>query len=402
MTMKTPVELVTGRPPEPETAPFTDFIVKVHSRCDLACDYCYMYPPADHSWRARPPVMPPHVVDRLAERIAEHVRGGRAPRINLLLHGGEPLLAGPAVLRSVVESVRAAVDGEVVAGLQTNGLRLTKAHLELFAELEVSVGLSLDGPAAVHDRHRVDRRGRGSHAAAVRALELIRAADVPGLFAGLLCVVDVSCDPVDTLEALLAHRPPTLDLLLPHASWAAPPARPAAPGPHPGAEYGVWLAAAFDHWYGLRPPGPQVRLFQEILAALCGGPSASESVGLSPSGSVVIETDGGIEQVDALKTIYPGAAATGLDVFRHSFDDALAHPGIRARRIGAAALADACRACELGAVCGGGFYAHRYRPGTWFKNPSVYCADLFHLISHVRERIRGDLAGPGEAVRWAV
>jgi uncharacterized protein len=35
--------------------PFQEFIVKIHSRCDLACDYCYMYEMADQSWRASTP-----------------------------------------------------------------------------------------------------------------------------------------------------------------------------------------------------------------------------------------------------------------------------------------------------------------------------------------------------------
>jgi uncharacterized protein len=44
-------------------------------------------------------------------------------------------------------------------------------------------------------------------------------------------------------------------------------------------------------------------------------------------------------------------------------------------------------------VCGAGHYAHRYRPGTGFRNPSVYCADLRRLIGHVRDRMATDLAG---------
>lgn len=396
MTMKISVEAPGIRAAEQERAPFTDFIVKVHSRCDLACDYCYMYPPGDTSWRERPRLISARVIAALAGRVAEHVRG-RARSINLLLHGGEPLLAGPDVLRSVVESVRTAVheadpDIEVVAGVQSNGSRLTEAHVELFARLGVSVGLSLDGTAASHDRHRRDHRGQGSHEGVLRALELLRGAGVPGLFAGLLCVIDVESDPVATLDALFAHQPPTVDLLLPHASWATPPS----------AGYGGWLAAAFDHWYALRPPGPEIRMFQELLVALLGGPSASESASLAPSGSVVIETDGTIEQVDALKLIYPGAAATGLDVFRHGFDEALAHPGIAARRAGWSALAAECRACTFGSVCAGGFYGHRYRPGNGFANPTVYCADMFELIGHMRERIRGDLAVPVGAGPWRV
>ena len=384
--------MTTAEPGGP--VPFTDFIVKVHSRCDLACDYCYMYPAGDPSWRARPRVMPAHVVARTAERIAEHVAAHRVPRISLVLHGGEPLLAGPAVLESVVRGVREAVDCPVVVGIQTNGIRLTAELLDLFVRLDVQVSLSLDGAAAAHDRHRRDRRGGGSHARVVRAIDLLRAGPAAGLFAGLLCVVDVSTDPVETLESLFEHGPPVVDLLLPHASWAEPPPRPRGDP----AEYGHWLAAAFDHWYARRPLGPRVRLFDELLVGLVGGPGASESSGTSPSGSVVVETDGAIEQADALKIIYPGAAVTGLDVFRHAFDAALAHPGVAARQAGAAGLAAQCRACAVGSVCGGGFYAHRYRPETGFRNPSVYCADLFRLIGHMRERVVRDLracAAPG-------
>ncbi|WP_420802847.1 hypothetical protein [Streptomyces adustus] len=101
---------------------------------------------------------------------------------------------------------------------------------------------------------------------------------------------------------------------------------------------------------------------------------------------MVVETDGSIEHVDSLKLAYEGAARTGPDAFRHSFDEALAHPGVAARQAGAAALADACRACPLLTVCGGGHYAHRYRAGHNFGNPSVYCDDLQRFIRHAARR----------------
>ncbi|MFM9559368.1 FxsB family radical SAM/SPASM domain protein, partial [Streptomyces caniscabiei] len=54
-----------------------------------------------------------------------------------------------------------------------------------------------------------------------------------------------------------------------------------------------------------------------------------------------------------------------------------------------------CRACPLVRICGGGHYAHRYRPGSGFRNPSVYCADLDVLIRHIARRLEGVLAvGP--------
>jgi uncharacterized protein len=126
---------------------------------------------------------------------------------------------------------------------------------------------------------------------------------------------------------------------------------------------------------------------------LLGLPAAAEALGLDPLNAVVVETDGAIEQVDSLKSAYDTAAATGLDVFRHSFDRALRHPGVAARQAGADALAATCRSCPLLTVCGGGHYAHRYRAGHGFINPSVYCADLDRLIRHVAAGLSDATAG---------
>ena len=88
----------------------------------------------------------------------------------------------------------------------------------------------------------------------------------------------------------------------------------------------------------------------------------------------------------------PSSRASVL-VMVHSapFDAALRHPAVVARQIGPAALADACLACRLVRVCGGGNYAHRYRRGTGFRNPSVYCPDLIGLVDHVRGRVAADI-----------
>lgn len=154
--------------------------------------------------------------------------------------------------------------------------------------------------------------------------------------------------------------------------------------------YGDWLATAFDLWWDGPPDGtqPRVRLFTEIVALLLGVPSATESVGLSPTCAVVVHTDGSVEQIDSLNLAYDRATATGLDVFGDSFDEALDHPGIVARQLGVEGLADECRACPVGRVCGGGNYGHRYSAGTGFLHPSVYCADLEQLVRHAARRLR--------------
>ncbi|MFC5179904.1 FxsB family cyclophane-forming radical SAM/SPASM peptide maturase [Actinomadura harenae] len=372
--------------------PFRQFILKIHSRCNLACDYCYVYEMADQGWREQPRRMGGAVVDATARRIGEHVRAHGLTDIEVILHGGEPLLAGPDLIRRAVVTVRREVGARarVRVGVQTNGVLLDEPFLSLFDELDVQVSVSLDGDERGHDRHRLHADGRGSHAQTAAGLARLTAEPYRHLFGGLLATIDLANPPVETYEALLRFQPPAIDFLLPHGNWDTPP-----PGLDPGspdAPYGDWLTAVFDRWTAAPRRETHVRLFRDLIALSLGRPSTSEQVGLSPAAMVVIETDGTVEQVDTLKSAYEGAAATGLHVGRDGFDAALALPATAARQIGADALSDTCRACAVGHICGGGQYVHRYRAGSGFRNPSVYCRDLFRLAAHVRDAVGRDLA----------
>ncbi|REE95477.1 FxsB family cyclophane-forming radical SAM/SPASM peptide maturase [Thermomonospora umbrina] len=372
--------------------PFHQFVLKIHSRCNLACDYCYMYEMADQGWRRQPRRMSRPVLDRLARRISEHARSNGLPRVDVILHGGEPLLAGPDHIRYAVTAIRAAVDPDIRISfqLQTNGIRLDSVFLELFGELGIHVSVSMDGDEEAQDRHRRRADGRGSHADVAAGLGRLTAPAYRHLFSGLLSTIDLRNDPVGTYEALLRFRPPAIDFLLPHGNWDAPP-----PGRVPGSDdtpYGDWLIEIFERWYRAPVRETRIRLFSEIIGLLVGRASRSEAVGLSPVAVAVVETDGGIEQVDTLKSAYEGATGTSLHIARDSFDAALLLPRIAARQIGHRALAAECRACPLQRVCGGGLYTHRYRSGTGFANPSVYCRDLFRLITHIQRTLLKDLA----------
>ena len=62
-----------------------------------------------------------------------------------------------------------------------------------------------------------------------------------------------------------------------------------------------------------------------------------------------------------------------------------------ARQLGLNALGSECHACRIRRICGGGLYAHRYRAGTGFANPSVYCPDLMRLITHIWTAMEADI-----------
>jgi uncharacterized protein len=364
------------------------YVLKVHSRCDLACDHCYVYEAADQGWQRQPKAMSLRVLDTALMRILEHVGPLAAETgIEILLHGGEPLLLGHQRMREVLTHIRDQMGGPAVVAVavQTNGVRLDPAFADLFVEFGVRVGVSMDGGAAATDRHRRFANGRSSFPHVRQAVELLRSPSYRSSFAALLCTVDVSNDPLTVLADLSAFAPPMIDFLLPHATWESPPPATVASG----TPYGDWLVTIFDHWYE-HPELPRVRLFDELMHALLGGASRSEAIGLSAPASVVIETDGTIEQTDALKVSYDGAAATGYDVMGHNFDQMLQDPDVAAASFGNS-LSPVCLSCPVVAGCGGGLYPHRYRKANGFDNPSVYCRDLRRLVSHVQQRLRTDI-----------
>ncbi|MGW2181402.1 radical SAM/SPASM protein FxsBH, inactivated beta-hydroxylase extension form [Streptomyces sp. NPDC001732] len=374
--------------------PFREVVLKVHSRCDLACDHCYVYEHADQSWQTQPRTISDDVIFRTAQRLAEHAKTHALPSVSVILHGGEPLLAGPARLRRVCEELTSAFDGvaELDLRIHTNGLQLSPRYLDLFDEFGVRVGISLDGDRAANDRHRRYADGRSSHPLVLKAVELLHQERYRHLDLGLLCTVDIRNDPHAVLDALTELEPPLIDFLLPHATWDDPPLRPNG---SPTA-YADWLLAVFDRWQEQGRPVP-VRLFSSVLSTLSGGPSLTESLGLAPTDLVVVETDGRLEQVDSLKSAYEGAAATGFDVFAHTLDEVAGHPGVRARQLGLAGVGETCRRCPVVRTCGGGLYTHRYRsegPTGGFDNPSVYCTDLAALVRGVEARTAAELVAP--------
>jgi uncharacterized protein len=363
--------------------PFRQFILKVHSRCNLSCSYCYVYEMADQAWRALPKRMSSAVVGKAVKRIAEHAEKHGLTSVDVILHGGEPLLAGAEWLAGLVGSLRASVPAQVNVALQTNGTLLDRPVLTALKRLGVRIGVSLDGDAEATGRHRSYANGRNSFDAVARGLDLLRSPEFRDCYSGILCTIDVENDPVSTYEALLTFGPPALDLLLPHANHSSGP---------PGKGYADWLISIFERWYTAPGQETRIRLFSELIQLILGHPGEVEGLGLLPSTLIVVDTNGSIKQLDSLSSTYPGAADTGLDVMSDSFDDALDHPTTVARQIGAGALSAECLACEVMEICGGGLYPHRFRNGMGFQNPSVYCDDMLQLIAHVRDRVVADLA----------
>ena len=152
-------------------AAFT-LILEPVQRCNLRCLYCY----SDGSGAG---VMSRQTLQTALEKTARYAERQGFREIHVLWHGGEPLLAGLGFFRAALKMLDGlASDLKFHHYLQTNSLLLDDDFCAFFRDHEFQIGISLDGPQALHDSMRIGADGQGSHAAVLEKVRLLEAQGV--------------------------------------------------------------------------------------------------------------------------------------------------------------------------------------------------------------------------------
>ena len=119
---------------------------------------------------------------------------------SLVWHAGEPLAAGLEFYRNAAQHIDAfhvEKDVRIREFIQTNGTLITAAWCDWFAERDIRIGLSIDGPDHVHDQNRIDRRGGGTHKKCMDGLRLLSEYGIS--FYNIAVISDYSLDYPDDI-----------------------------------------------------------------------------------------------------------------------------------------------------------------------------------------------------------
>ena len=368
---------------------FSSYVVKVASRCNLNCTYCYMYQHVDQTWKNKPKCLSEIHQQLLGDRLAEYVKDKGMNRVLIVFHGGEPLLFGAENLVQFANDIRkklSLVNCQADFGIQTNGTLLKESHLDLFLEHNISISLSIDGPKEIHDQHRVDLKNRPTFDKVYEALQLLQ--KYPKIFQGCIAVINPHHEPRKLFEFFDQNNVRDFNILIPDANYISPPeGRDKNPN-----LYKDWLIQAFDCWFD-NFSHIKCKYFDWLIMSILGKPSPTDSFGLGDISMLVIETDGTYHNHDVLKITEENSSSLGLSLENNPIRDAEKAEKIQFHRtlLTKEGLSPTCQSCRHVNVCGGGFIAHRFSE-SGYCNPSVYCDEIYSLIDHIYFRISQKLS----------
>jgi uncharacterized protein len=261
-------------------------ILEPVKRCNLRCRYCY-------SDDAGAEVMSRPTLQTALEKTARYAEGQGFREIHILWHGGEPLLAGLGFFRAALKILDGlASDLKFHHYLQTNGLLLDYDFGAFFRDHEFQIGISLDGPQALHDSMRIGADGQGSHAAVLGKVRLL---EELGVSAGFNAVV--------TRRSLGQEQ--AIYRFFQGLGYGFR-VNPMIPGRHPETsapyllqpgEYGAFLCRLFEAWASTEGQRVMVSPLDLYLEAILSGvpyecqqqgTCAGSHLGVKPSGEVAL------------------------------------------------------------------------------------------------------------------
>lgn len=362
-------------------------IIKLVERCNLKCSYCYYYTDENSEVYGRPSLMGSDVLDNLLDFIDDAIDEVPVRRVVFGFHGGEPTLAKAEKARAFCELARERLSHkvEVLFALQTNGVHVSPAWLQLIEDERIGVGISIDGPEHLHDRYRVDHRDRGSYARVIETLGKLLPLDANGRIQ-LTGLVVMGAE----FTGVPLYRHLVEDLGLRHLKLLFTDRTNEEPLSDDEAEHlGQMLCAMFDYWLLNHYGQVDVTLFDSAVRSLLASRQGLRGDTSRITLGMALLSDGRIRIPDDFMIAKEWFwSQRDLAVGGSSLREFLDQPHLQQMIEGLVQPPSACSSCEFKLSCAGGEVAHRYTREHGMEGRSVYCAALFAFYRHVQSRLR--------------
>jgi uncharacterized protein len=333
-------------------------VVQPTPYCNLDCDYCYLPDRGDRSQLSL------ELLGAAVERVLDspYFEG----QFTLLWHAGEPLMApiafydqASARLRQLLEQ-RGLPASTIVQSLQTNATVINGAWCDCFERNDIHVGVSMDGPAFLHDAHRVTRTGLATHGAVMRGIDWLLRRQIAFQ---VICVL--TADALDHADGLfdffLEHG--ITDLGFNMEETEGENAASSLKAPRAEQRYRAFLERFWQRC--MEQPGRlRLREFDGIVSLACSNARMAQTDMNAPFAIVNVDARGNVSTFDPELLSVP-TAEYGDFAFGHVLHDSLeaiaATDKLQRVLQEIRSGVERCRQeCEYFGLCGGGAGSNKY------------------------------------------
>jgi uncharacterized protein len=358
------------------------FLIKPASHlCNLDCSYCF-YQKTEVIYPDEKAFMSAETVDILIQK----VMGYGAAMNSFCWQGGEPTLLGTSFYQVVVERQKhyQQPNQMVENSVQTNGLLLDSAWCDVLRDNRILVGLSLDGPGAVHDQHRISSNGNGSFKKVMNSVGLLRKHGVE--FNILTLLTDANIRQPDELYAF--YRLHEFNWLQFIPCFEHDP-QTGVPMPYAvnGEGLGRFYSRLFDLWFEDGFPYVSVRLFEDILIYMLDGVHASCCWNKRCNSYVVVEHNGDCYPCD----FYVDPAWKLGNICEDTLESILSSPLRDTFARMKSDISRDCRECRWISFCNGDCTRYRRSVSGKYDRQSEFCVAWKMLLEHIEPQA-ADLA----------
>jgi uncharacterized protein len=365
-----------------ECGPLSLLVVQPTPYCNLDCDYCYL---PERNDRGR---LDPALLEPILERVLASPFLGED--LTLLWHAGEPLAVpiafydeASARIRSVLAR-HAGAPVTVRQAIQTNGILIDGAWCDCFERNGIDVGVSLDGPAFLHDAHRRTRTGLGSHAATMRGIGWLQRRGRP--FHVISVITEHALDHAEAIFAFfLASGIEEVGFNMEETEGENRRSSLERPGTE-----ARWRAFLQRFWEltGRQPGRLRLREFEQVCGLACADARLERTDMNKPFVILNVDHRGNFSTFDpellAVKTREYGDFVLG-NILTDSLESVLATEKFRRIHRDMASGVEHCRrSCDYFGLCGGGAGSNKYwERGTFDCTETQACRYRIKAVADV-------------------
>ena len=353
--------------------PFSLLVKPASADCNLRCEYCFyldrclLYPTAKQHR------MSPEVLECMVRSFMETEQA----HYGFSWQGGEPTLMTSDFFTQVTSlQERYCPPGARVSnGLQTNATLIDDVLTEHLADYNFLVGVSLDGPATLHNRYRRYLSGKGSHADVIKGIDCLKRHKVE--FNTLTLVTQANVKrPAQIYRYLRDEVGSFFHQYIECVEFDD--SGNLMPFAIKGKEWSDFLCGIYDEWRKRDIGRVSVRLFDSILTMMVDGIANVCAIGRDCRHYFVVEYNGDVYPCDFFveKDLKLG------NVMESSWESMLASPVYKAFGSRKAQWHADCEACPYLGYCAGCCPKNRPDKGWRPKTKSVLCEGWKNFFAH--------------------